>query len=283
MHGAPLSAAVEAAISAARSLGLRADEAVVLHDSNRAAVRLLPCDTLARVALGPHRAGIRFEAAVARQLAAVDAPVAGLDPRCGTRVVEQGDFVVSFWAFFETPAQPLAPAGAAAALEGLHAAFRRVELAAPHFTDRVAEAQRIVSDPDLSPALGQADRRLLLDSLRKLTLLIQQRALAEQPLHGEPHPGNLLNTVEGPLFIDLETCCRGPIEFDIAHADEAVAAHYPNADLTLVALCRALVLAMVAAWRWDKDDLFPDGRAMGLDLLSQLRDASRTHGLDAMP
>ena len=21
----------------------------------------------------------------------------------------------------------------------------------------------------------------------------------------------------GPLFIDLETCCRGPVEFDLAH------------------------------------------------------------------
>jgi hypothetical protein len=283
MQGASLSAAIEAAISAARALGLRAEDAVVLHDSNRAALRLLPCDTLARVATGPHRAGMRFEANVARRLASTDAPVAGLDPRVGPDVYEQGEFAVSFWTFFETNPEPLPPEASATALHQLHVAFRTLDIPAPHFTDRVAEAQRIVDAPNLSPALGGEDRMLLRDSLRKLTLLIRQRTTAEQLLHGEPHPGNLLNTADGPLFIDLETCCRGPVEFDIAHADDTVALHYPNADQTTVALCRALKLAMVAAWRWDKDDLFPNGHAMGRDLVNQLREAAALHNLDAMP
>lgn len=283
MQGASLSAAIEAATAAARALGLAADDALVLHDSNRAALRLLPCDTLARVATGPHRAGMRFEAAVARKLAEAGAPVAGLDPRVRPAAYEQGEFVVSFWTFFETNPEPLTAEASAAALERLHAAFRTVDLPAPHFTHRVAEAQRIVQDAELSPALGGADRKLLQDALRKLALLIQQRTTAEQLLHGEPHPGNLLNTLSGPLFIDLETCCRGPVEFDIAHADDTVALHYPNADQTTVALCRALKLAMVAAWRWDKDDLFPNGHAMGRDLVNQLREAAALHNLDAMP
>ena len=42
--------AVEAARSAASALGLRVDDAVVVHNSNRIAVRLSPCDVLARVA-----------------------------------------------------------------------------------------------------------------------------------------------------------------------------------------------------------------------------------------
>jgi hypothetical protein len=42
------------------------------------------------------------------------------------------------------------------------------------------------------------------------------------------HPGNLLPTRTGPLFIDVETCCRGPVEFDLAHAPGEVAAHYPG-------------------------------------------------------
>ncbi|MFN8618911.1 MAG: aminoglycoside phosphotransferase family protein [Dehalococcoidia bacterium] len=283
MQGASLSAAIEAAISAARSLGLQAEDVVVLHDSNRAALRLLPCDTLARVATGPHRAGMRFEANVARRLARTEAPVAGLDPRCPAEPSELGEFVVSFWTFFETNPEPLPPEASATALHQLHAAYRTLDIPAPHFTDRVAEAQRIVDAPNLSPALGDDDRKLLRESLRKLTLLIQQRTTAEQLLHGEPHPGNLLNTRRGPLFIDFETCCRGPVEFDIAHADEAVALHYPNADRTTVALCRALKLAMVAAWRWDKDDLFPNGHDMGRDFVNQLREAASLNNLDAMP
>ena len=48
--------AVAAATSTAASLGLRADEAKVLHVSNRLALRLLPADVLARVALPTHEA-----------------------------------------------------------------------------------------------------------------------------------------------------------------------------------------------------------------------------------
>jgi thiamine kinase-like enzyme len=109
--------------------------------------------------------------------------------------------------------------------------------------------------------------------LRELRRAIVQRGASEQLLHGEPHPGNLLRTKDGLLFVDLETCCRGPVEFDIAHAPVEVAAYYADVDPALLDECRALMLAMVAAWRWDRGDQFPDGRRMGTDLLSQLRAA----------
>src|SRR5690349_21423592 len=48
--------AVAAAASIATALGLPADEGSVVHASNRLAVRLLPADVLARVALPTHRA-----------------------------------------------------------------------------------------------------------------------------------------------------------------------------------------------------------------------------------
>jgi hypothetical protein len=75
------------------------------------------------------------------------------------------------------------------------------------------------------------------------------------------------------LFADLETCCRGPVEFDLAHAPETVSEHYPTADRDLVGHCRVLMTAMVACWRWDRDDRFPNGRRMGIDLLARLRAA----------
>ncbi len=107
--------------------------------------------------------------------------------------------------------------------------------------------------------------------------------LAEQLLHGEPHAGNLLKTKNGLLFIDLETCCRGPVEFDIAHVPEEVSEHYPGADQELLRECRILMLAMVASWRWDRDDRFPNGRRMGIEMLSQLRAALDRYKLDAPP
>jgi thiamine kinase-like enzyme len=95
----------------------------------------------------------------------------------------------------------------------------------------------------------------------------------EQLLHGEPHPGNVLSTQDGLMFVDLETCCRGPVEFDLAHAPEEVGEHYPGVDRDLLRQCRILVLAMITTWRWDAGDQFPHGRQLGREWLSQIRSA----------
>ena len=108
-------------------------------------------------------------------------------------------------------------------------------------------------------ALDDADRQLLGARLRDLRRAVQDRGAPEQLLHGEPHPGNVLSTKAGPVFIDLETCCRGPVEFDLAHVPTAVSEHYPDADQALLDECRGLVLAVVAKHRCDPADQFPDG------------------------
>ena len=149
--------------------------------------------------------------------------------------------------------------------------MRQIDVTTPHFTDRVAEAQQLVASRDRTPALADADRELLSNTLRSLRRAIGDRGAPEQLLHGEPHPGNVLSTKNGLLFIDLETCCRGPVEFDLAHVPEEVSEHYPDADQDLLRECRILVLAMVAAWRWDRDDQFPNGRQLGTEWLGQIR------------
>jgi hypothetical protein len=81
----------------------------------------------------------------------------------------------------------------------------------------------------------------------------------------------VLSTKNGPVFIDLETCCRGPVEFDLAHVPEGVTEHYLDVDQGLLGECRGLVLAMVSAWRWDAGDQFPSGPRVGQELVSILR------------
>jgi len=90
----------------------------------------------------------------------------------------------------------------------------------------------------------------------------------------------VLDTRKGLLFIDLETCCRGPVEFDIAHAPEDVSEHYPAVNQGLLRECRVLALAMVTAWRWDRDDRLPDGRYRGIEWLNQVRVALDRYGMD---
>ncbi|WP_202971039.1 phosphotransferase family protein [Saccharothrix sp. ALI-22-I] len=104
--------------------------------------------------------------------------------------------------------------------------------------------------------------------MRRRRRVIGERG-GEQLLHGEPHPGNVLTTKTGLLFIDFETCCRGPVEFDLAHAPEEVGEHYPGVNQRLLRECRVLVLAMITTWRWDRGDQFPNGRRLGTEWLSQ--------------
>src|SRR5947208_1337031 len=193
--------AVAAGMSAASALDLRVDDAVVLHDSNRLAVRLLPCDVLARVAHGAHQAGAEFEVEVAQRLAETDSPVAELEPRVESRVYVRDGFAVTLWTYYEpVPSRGVAPREYAQALERLHAGMRQIDVAAPHFTDRVAEAQWLVDNRAHTPELADADRELLSTTLRSLRRAIGDRAAAEQLLHGEPHIGNLLRTKNGLLF-----------------------------------------------------------------------------------
>ena len=264
--------------------GLRVDDAVVLNDSNRLAVHLQPCDVLARVAPRARRNGAEFEIEVARRLAETGAPLATLDPRVEPFVYEQDDFAVTLWTYYEpVPPHDVAPDEYARALKRLHVGMREADLTGvwlPHFTDRVDEAQRLVDDPTNNSEIAGADRELLGTTLRTMTRAIIDRGAFEQVLHGEPHPGNLLRTRGGLRFVDLETCCRGPLEFDIAHATInasgppiEVGARYVGADQSLVYECWILMLAMVTAWRCEPGDDLPNGRAMAMDWIRQLRAA----------
>ena len=196
---------------------------------------------------------------------------------------QREDFAITLWTHYEpmTPRGPT-PADYADAIARLHAGMRTLDVTTPHFTDRVAEAQQLVGNRDVTPALADADRELLGATLRNLRRAISDRRAAEQLLHGEPYPGNVLSTKDGPRFIDLETCCRGPVEFDLAHVPEAVSDRYLDADQALVGDCRGLVLAMVAAWRFDPLDQFPNRQRAARGLLRALHEGQPWPTLDAV-
>lgn len=272
-----LSGALAAATATASSLGLPADDAVVLQDSNRLTVRLLPADVVGRVEPVPSQVAA-FELEIARRLTAAGSPVAAPDPRVEPRVHERDGFAITLWTHHEPlPPHQVPPADYADALRRLHAGMRGIDVPAPHVTERVDRARQLVASPERTPALADADRQLLAAVLENSTRVLLARGRAEQLLHGEPHPGNVLTTRSGLLFVDFETCCRGPVEFDVAHANDDVGDHYPGVDRDLLRACRAVVLALVTTWRWDRDDQLPDGHRLGTEWLTQLR-TTRTRG-----
>ncbi len=75
-----VSRAMAAVTSLAGALDLPVNDAVVIHNSNKLALRLLPCDVFARVASGGQEVAV-FEVELAQRLAATESPVAALEPR----------------------------------------------------------------------------------------------------------------------------------------------------------------------------------------------------------
>jgi hypothetical protein len=57
-----------------------------------------------------------------------------------------------------------------------------LNVSSPHFTDRVDQAQKLVASRDHTPALADADRELLDDTLRELRREIGECGGAEQLL-----------------------------------------------------------------------------------------------------
>ena len=100
MQASEVPRAVAAAMSIASALDLTVDDAIVLHDSNKLALRLLPCDVLARVAPVAQQVA-QFEVELAQRLAETESPVAALEPRVEPRVYERDGFVVTLWTYYE--------------------------------------------------------------------------------------------------------------------------------------------------------------------------------------
>ena len=120
------------------------------------------------------------------------------------------------------------------------------------------------------------------NTLRDLRRSIVDRSAPEQLLHGEPHPWNVLDTKNGPLFIDFENTAHGPVEYDLAWVPHEVSTRYPDADQELVGGCRGLVLAIVATHRWSRGDHHPSGRESGVAVLDVLRAGPPWPALDAV-
>ena len=140
-----VSRATAAATALARGLGLRVNDVAVMHNSNKLALRLIPCDVFLRVAETGHDVAA-LEVELAQRLAATASPVAALEPRVEPHVYERDGFAVTFWTYYDAVApDPESPTAYADALHRLHTGLASVDIATPHFLDRVAEAERLLA------------------------------------------------------------------------------------------------------------------------------------------
>lgn len=116
------------------------------------------------------------------------------------------------------------------------------------FSQELEDVAECLGDRRFAPELRGPDRNLLIRALGECAL---GDGFREAVLHGSPHRYNILNVEGKPRFIDFETVCHGPVEWDLAHLEPDVANGYPGSvDQELLARCVTLVSAKTAAWCW---------------------------------
>jgi len=247
--------ACEAALSVAAELGVEVREPVVLADRNNTIVRLAPAPIVAKVGTSHFRdarlESLERDLAVSLHLTARGAPV--IPPASEVPHRARG-LTVTLWEYVE-PVAHAAPD--AAALEQVHDALADFAGPLPWFGVELDDARRLLQ-PDRSPALPDDDREFLLNVIGELELPAGGR-----PIHGSPHEGNWVVGADGPLLLDFETACRGPVEWDLM----AVGEEAPRALMATLGRMRSVCVAAKCWVEPERDPALREAAEVHLKLL----------------
>ncbi|WP_193559667.1 phosphotransferase [Tsukamurella asaccharolytica] len=239
------SAAVDAAIGAARELGLDVTGATVLHDLFSVVVRLEPAPVVVRVptvvpateTLDTLARRQVHELAVTAWLAARGVPVLRPSPLVPAVPVQRDGLSMTFWEYTEEDrtAEPDYAANAESTAR-LHAALRDYPgelgfLASADPDGVTAGLDLLAGRPDLLPAGDVARARAEWTALEPAVR--SRDAFAErfpdvdlQPIHGDCPPANMFAAVDGIRYADFELVTLGPVEWDLAALGPELEAAY---------------------------------------------------------
>jgi hypothetical protein len=248
-----MSRALNAALTAAHEAGIDNSSPVLLQNTNHAVFWLRPHPVIAKVStrLGAG-ARLQLEHTVAVELAALAAPIATplehvrpwVDPGAA------GDSVVTLWNRLESVPKGLSgDSDVGASLRALHSALAQCRTALPDVR-LLWHAARHALDGDAIGLvrLGSGDRDFLRAAFDDLVQRVDADTWTPSALHGEPHDGNVLATPTGLRWIDLETVCRGPLEWDAVFLTPDARDGFDDLDAERVAVLDALKSACVATW-----------------------------------
>lgn len=206
--------AIQAATETAVSHGITPDRCDILQNSSTLVLRLT--DTLvARVVQdtdGPRQGTEWFarENLIAQHLTQHSAPVIPLHPGLPPGPHFHLGYPMNFWEFVTVTNTAPNPAEIGSVLYDCHHIMRTFEAPIPNL-GILEESLGILHERELFP---RATQQMLIAHLR--TSLTRLTDTHHQPLHGDAHMGNLLNTTRGLLLTDWEDTFSGPIEWDLA-------------------------------------------------------------------
>lgn len=250
--------AIEAAVKVATAFGVHVKEPVPLRLTNNTVVWLRPAMIVAKVGVGHHRR-LADELRVALELSALGGPAAAPASEIPQLVHRWDGFEITFWRYYPRP-----PGGAtissmhlAVALRRLHASLGAIssEMRArlPSFLEELGAVRVLLTDGSRLVSLSERDRLLLLHAFDRLAAELQtaMRSSVQRLIHGSPHRLNVLLADVELRFIDFETVCVGPIEWDLAHLEPEVALDYGEAvNKRLERACRDMAGVKTVAWCW---------------------------------
>ncbi|MBE9013422.1 aminoglycoside phosphotransferase family protein [Pseudanabaenaceae cyanobacterium LEGE 13415] len=215
---ARLRLALRAASEIAALHGLAFERAIVLQNLSNVIVHLAPTSVVARVSTttATVRVGDAWfarEVAVARHLTAAGAPIIPLSAEIEPGPHQHLGLVLSFWKFVQILDQPFDPFQAGRALRVCHAALEDFQGTLPILA-LISEAQQLLDQLIAQSEFDAIDVEMLSRVSQRVAHQMQQ--LPMQPLHDDPHSGNVLNTTHGVVWTDWEDVMIGPVEWDLA-------------------------------------------------------------------
>ncbi len=206
----PIRAATETAIAH----GITPDRCDILQNGSTLVLRLT--ETLvARVVQdleGPRQGTDWFarENAIAEHLTQHGAPVIPLHPDLPAGPHEHLGYPLNFWQYVTAIEAVPQPADIGRTLHQCHDVLRTFSPRLPRL-GIITESLAILQEREL---FDTDTRKVLRDHL--VTSIQTLNAFPHQPLHGDAHLGNLMNTTQGLLWTDWEDTFLGPVEWDVA-------------------------------------------------------------------
>lgn len=249
--------AIDAAIEVAGSFGLQVHEPLPLRSTNNVVAWLRPAAIVAKVGTG-HHPGFNREICISRQLSELRAPVVAPASEVPAIVHTHNGFNITFWRYHPQPLDWEASSSeVASALRRLHEVLSQLSTELrdelPSYLAELDSVSQLLRDGSRLVALPESDRLLMIHAFDRL----MERMLALSPththitIHGSPHPYNILRVGNELRFIDFETTCIGPCEWDLAHTDSEVPQAYSRmTNVELLKVCRDMVSLKTAAWCW---------------------------------
>jgi len=208
---------IRAASEIASAHGVMPDRCDVLQNGSTLVLRLSE-SLVARIVThldGPRQGSGWYarETAVATHLARHKAPVIPLHPAIPPGPYEHLGFPMNFWQFVTATGTDPVPETIGKTLHHCHEVLRDFDQPLPHL-EILAESIRVLDMKHARDHFSPSTLEMLRGHLTATIGILGQ--FPSQPLHGDAHLGNLMNTTCGLLWTDWEDTFTGPVEWDLA-------------------------------------------------------------------